>query len=149
MGSHRSKTIVLVVVLHFRSVLLKVVGLSTTHETWKALEMVYASQARSRVLQLKTRLQTTRKGSMPMDEYLTKMKMVADNLGTAGYLVSDEDLMLHVLAGLGPEYDLVVVNLTSRIVPATWQESQALLLNQESHIDQMNTIVNLCEYRGL
>ena len=37
-----------------KSVLPKVVGLSTTHETWKTLEMVYASQACSRVLQLKT-----------------------------------------------------------------------------------------------
>ena len=71
------------------------------------------------------------------------MKMVPDNLGTVGYLVTDEDLMLLVLAGLGPEYDPVVVNLTSRIVLATWQESQALLLNQESRIDQMNTLVNL------
>ena len=57
--------------------------------------------------------------------------------------------MLHVLAGLGPEYDLIVVNLTSRIVLATWQESQALLLNQEIRIDKMNNVVNLCEYHGL
>ena len=60
------------------------------------------------------------------------MKMIADNLRTAGYLITDEDLMLHVFAGLGSEYDHVVVNLTSRIVPATWQEAQAMLLNQES-----------------
>ena len=106
-------------------------GLSTAHEKGKALEVVYSSQARSRVLQLKTQLQTIRKGSLSMDEYLTKMKMVAD-----------KDLMLHVLAGLGPEYDSVVVNLTARLVPATWQEAQALLLNQESRIDQMNATMN-------
>ena len=80
---------------------------------------------------------------MSIDEYLTKMKMFADNLGIDGYLITDDDLMLHVLAGLRSEYDLVVVNLTSRIVPATWQEAQALLLNQESHIDQMNATTTL------
>ena len=73
------------------SVLLpKVMGLLTTHETWKTLEMLYASQPRSRVLQLKTQLQTTRKGSLSMDEYLTKMKIFADNLKTVGYLITND-----------------------------------------------------------
>ena len=73
------------------SVLLpKVTGLLRTHETWKTLEMLYASQPRSRVLQLKTQLQTTRKGLLSMDEYLTKMKIFADNLKTAGYLITND-----------------------------------------------------------
>ena len=72
------------------SVLPKVVGFSKPHKTWKTLEMVYASQPRSRVLQLKTQLQTTRKGSLSMDEYLTKMKMFADNLKLAGYLITND-----------------------------------------------------------
>lgn len=86
---------------------------------WKALEMVYASQASSKVLQLKTQLQKTQKGSLSMDKYLTKMKMFADNLRIVGYLIIDEDLMLHVLVGLRLEYDPVVANLTSKIVFAT------------------------------
>ena len=86
---------------------------------WKTLEMVYASQASSKVLQLKTQLQKTQKGSLSMDKYLTKMKMFADNLRIVGYLIIDEDLMLHVLVGLRLEYDLVVANLTSKIVFAT------------------------------
>ena len=39
-----------------------------------------------------------------MDEYLTKMKMIVDNLRTVGYLITDEDLKLHVFAGLGSKY---------------------------------------------
>ena len=78
-----------------------------------------------------------------MNECLTKMKMFVDYLGTVGYLIIDEDLMLHVLADLGSEYDLAVVNLTFRIVLAIWQEAQVLLLNQESCIDQMNDITTL------
>ena len=81
--------------------------------------MVYASQASSKVLQLKTQLQNTQKGSLSMDKYLTKMKMFADNLRIVGYLIIDEDLMLHVLVGLRLEYDPVVANLTSKIVFAT------------------------------
>lgn len=81
--------------------------------------MVYASQASSKVLQLKTQLQKTQKGSLSMDKYLTKMKMFADNLRIVGYLIIDEDLMLHVLVGLRLEYDPVVANLTSKIVFAT------------------------------
>ena len=36
-----------------------------------------------------------------------------------------------------------MVNLNSRIVPTTWQEAQALVLNQESRIDQMNAAATL------
>ena len=54
-----------------------------------------------------------------MDKYLIKMKMFADNLRIVGYLIIDEDLMLHVLVGLRLEYDPVVANLTSKIVFAT------------------------------
>lgn len=43
------------------------------------------------------------------------MKMFVDYLGTVGYLIIDEDLMLHVLVGLGSEYDLIVVNLTFKL----------------------------------
>ena len=58
--------------------------------------------------------------SFSIDEYLTKMKMFVDNLRTVGYLITNNDLMLHVLAGFESEYDPVVVNLTSIIVLTTW-----------------------------
>ena len=37
--------------------------------------------------------------------------------------------MFHVLVDLGLEYDLVVVNITSKTMPITWQEAQAVILN--------------------
>ncbi|KAL6345917.1 hypothetical protein AAG906_025197 [Vitis piasezkii] len=53
------------------------------------------------------------------ETWKTLEMMFVDNLKTVGYLITNDDLMLHVLAGFGSEYDPVVVNLTSIIVLAT------------------------------
>lgn len=42
------------------------------------------------------------------------MKSTADNLAGVVQSITDEDLMLHILGGLGPDYDVLVVSITSR-----------------------------------
>ena len=66
---------------------------------------------------------------MSIDDYLTKIKMLVDNVKIVRHLILDKDLMFHVLVDLGLEYDLVVVNITSKTMPITWQEAQAVILN--------------------
>uniref|UniRef100_A0A803QQC0 Retrotransposon Copia-like N-terminal domain-containing protein n=1 Tax=Cannabis sativa TaxID=3483 RepID=A0A803QQC0_CANSA len=56
----------------------------------------------------------TKKGSLVIHEYLLKMKNFADGLRAAGNQITEEQLILYVLAGLGTNYEDVVVNLTSR-----------------------------------
>ena len=55
--------------------------------------------------------------------------MLVDNVKIVRHLILDKDLMFHVLVDLGLEYDLVVVNITSKTMPITWQEAQAVILN--------------------
>ncbi|KAL5775106.1 hypothetical protein ACOSP7_012663 [Xanthoceras sorbifolium] len=58
----------------------------------------------------------------------------------AGQAVSDDDLISQILAGLGTEYDYVVVNITSRQDTITLQEMQFLLMSYESRLAQHNTL---------
>ncbi|RVW89746.1 hypothetical protein CK203_047255 [Vitis vinifera] len=44
-----------------------------------------------------------------MGEYFAKIKRVADNLAAVGQPISNDDKMMYLLAGLGSNYDPVVV----------------------------------------
>ena len=51
---------------------------------------------------------------MTVSDFYSKMKNFADNLTASGNPITEEDLVLYILAGLGSEYDPVVVNITAR-----------------------------------
>ena len=50
-----------------------VVQYTTSFEVWNALETLFVSQLKARIQQLKMQLQTTKKNSMPMSDYVTKL----------------------------------------------------------------------------
>lgn len=86
----------------------------TAYDIWHTLEMHFLTDSKARVLHLRNLLQTTRKENLSINDYILKMKEFAGSLTASGVNISDEELLLYVLDGLGPEYDAVVANLTSR-----------------------------------
>ena len=70
-----------------------------------------------------------------MKDYLNKLKSCCDLLGAAGCRVLEQDQILYILAGLGHEYDSVMVTITSRGDMWTVQDVTALLLSFESRLD--------------
>ncbi|KAB5573958.1 hypothetical protein DKX38_001152 [Salix brachista] len=69
---------------------------------------------------------------------MLKMRSLAETLASAGQLISDDELTLYILGGLGHDYDSVVVNLTSRHDQVTLQEVQYMLQSQEMRLEQLN-----------
>ncbi|KAL5767184.1 hypothetical protein ACOSQ2_013967 [Xanthoceras sorbifolium] len=116
----------------------QVTNCTTAFEVWSTLEKLYSQQSKSRILQLRSQLQTTKKGSMNMNDYILKMKGISDSLAAAGQVMTEQDLVLSVLSGLGVEYDLVVIYLTARQDLITLSEAQFLLLTQEQRLEQLN-----------
>ena len=49
-----------------------------------------------------------------MDECILKIKGLVDSLLVVGQVIIDADLILYILGGLGNDYEVVVINLTSR-----------------------------------
>ena len=84
-------------------------------EVWFTLENEFLIDSKARALHLKSLLQSTQKGNLSVSEFVKKMKNIAENLSTSGQVITDEELLQYVLDGLRPEFDAVVVNLTSRI----------------------------------
>ncbi|PON78831.1 hypothetical protein PanWU01x14_017300 [Parasponia andersonii] len=121
------------------SMLGHIVRCNTSAEIWHTLEQLYSTKSRARTLQLHLLLQNLKKGSMAIDEYILKMRGVADNLLAAGQVVSDDELILYVLGGLGPEYESVVINLTSCQESIIIQEVQFMFQNQEMRLEQLNS----------
>ncbi|KAL2527970.1 Uncharacterized protein Fot_20571 [Forsythia ovata] len=65
------------------------------------------------LLYLRAILQTTKKGNSSISEYFLKMKEVVDTISSTCHIISDEDLLMYIMNGLGFEYNDVVVNLTA------------------------------------
>ena len=42
------------------------------------------------------------------------MKTISHGLVAAGQTISDEELVLYILGGLGPKFEYVIVHLTSK-----------------------------------
>ncbi|XP_075103758.1 uncharacterized protein LOC142178326 [Nicotiana tabacum] len=113
-------------------VLAQVVGCTTSQEVWVSLETMFASQSRARLMQLRLQLQTTKKGSSTMVNYLQKMKTLADNLAAAAQPVTNDDLVLHILGMSVLEQGLGQVHVTVKNSNTPKKESNFKRNNNQS-----------------
>ena len=116
-------------------VLSAVVGARSLLDVWQILTTQFRARSRSRVLHLRTQIQTTRKGSMRMHEYYKRMKTTLDALRAAGNNMSNEDFILCLLAGLGHEYDSIVTIINARPESTMPSEVYGMLLSYENKIE--------------
>ena len=107
-----------------------VVNCRSSAELWPLLEQLFFTRLKVRILQLQLMLQTTKKGSTSIEEFILKMKTNSNALIAAGQQISDDELILYIPGGLGPKFDSVVVNVTSRD-SITLQEVQFMLQTHE------------------
>uniref|UniRef100_A0A803QHZ4 Retrotransposon Copia-like N-terminal domain-containing protein n=1 Tax=Cannabis sativa TaxID=3483 RepID=A0A803QHZ4_CANSA len=115
-----------------------VINCRTSSEIWTVFDQLFAITSRARLLQIRGLLQSTKKGSSTVDDYILKMKGYTDHLAAAGQAINDEDLALYILGGLGSEYESIVVNLTSRSEPLTREELQFMLHDHEVRASAKN-----------
>ncbi|XP_048323217.2 uncharacterized protein LOC125420615 [Ziziphus jujuba] len=120
--------------------LVDLVGLKTLRRLWTAIEGMYSCQSEVLMLQLRNKLPTTKKGSMKILDYCKKMKKIADCMCAGGFSISKKELVMCILTGLGPEYDTVRVNYTSRPPLPSLQEVKNYLSHYETTLEQQNTM---------
>ncbi|XP_041001671.1 uncharacterized protein LOC121247374 [Juglans microcarpa x Juglans regia] len=76
----------------------------TSHEAWNKLKMLYASRPRIRAMQLKEELTLIQRGNRSISDFLHVVKALADEIAIIDHPISDDDLTLYVLNGLGPDF---------------------------------------------
>ncbi|KAK1611455.1 hypothetical protein QYE76_035128 [Lolium multiflorum] len=86
-------------------VLAHVVGLDSSSAVWAALNAHVSGQSKTRVQQLRSALNDTRKGDMSAEKYVAKMKCIAAELAAVGKPLDDDELVYYVLQGLGSHYN--------------------------------------------
>jgi hypothetical protein len=102
---------------------------------------MFASQARSRVLQIHYQLATSKKGSASITEYFQSFKALCDNLAAAGQHLNDFECTSYFLASLGSDYDPFVTSITTRLDPLSLDEIYGHLLAHEMRIEHHLTPV--------
>ncbi|KAL5766827.1 hypothetical protein ACOSP7_017444 [Xanthoceras sorbifolium] len=100
----------------------------TSCEAWRSLEKLYSQNSMAKVLQIKQQLQNTRKGSESISDYILKIKTLGDGLRAAGQTVSEFDLVLSIMGGLGHNYDPVVVLVSSQHQSMSLEDAQYALI---------------------
>lgn len=105
------------------------------------MEQLFSTKSKARILNCCFLLQSTKKGSSTVEAYFLKMKSLAHDLALARRPLSEVDLVLFVLGGLGSEYESVVVNLTSED-SLTLPEAQFMLQNQESRLKALDSSIS-------
>ncbi|XP_031256560.1 uncharacterized protein LOC116114556 [Pistacia vera] len=106
------------------------------------LELHFQSISKARTLYLRNMLQTTKKDFLSINEYVLKMKELGDELVASGVNIGEKELLLYILDGLGPEYDVVVVNLTYHSSNATIQQAQFMLHKHEMRLERQHSALS-------
>jgi gag-polypeptide of LTR copia-type len=108
----------------------------TTADLWSTLSNIFLSSSRARLIELRRKLHTSTKGSMSCSDFLQQIRKLTDELAFIGSPISDEDLVLFVLNGLGHEFNsfvvAVIIAATSRTDSLHFADIHRLLLSHEA-----------------
>lgn len=83
----------------------------SARDLWIGARDLTSASTKARVMTFKSELHSTRKNSLRMEDYLGRMKNIADQLALAGAAISTEELVMHTLNGLDADYNAIVVKL--------------------------------------
>ncbi|XP_020691541.1 uncharacterized protein LOC110106119 [Dendrobium catenatum] len=113
-----------------------VITAKTSQEVWMTLEHRLQSTSRSRVIQLKNELHHIQMNNLTMQQYLSQIKNIVDNIVAAGTKIDPEDVVLYTLNGLPPSYNSFKTAIRTSPLPADLKNLYSLLCSEEIHINQ-------------
>ncbi|CAH9098367.1 unnamed protein product [Cuscuta epithymum] len=112
---------------------------TTAKQAWDKLSLTYASTSRGRIISLKTALSRTTKGGRSITEYVAEMYAISEALALAQNPISEEDLVINILNGLGSDYGELRSAIRVRNTPLPLAELQDILLEHEQKLHEAGT----------
>lgn len=105
----------------------------TSARLWSSLQSNFSASSRAHLSELRCKLLNTTKAGSSCSDYVQTMRSIADELAFIGFLVSDDDLAMHILGGLGPDFNPFVLSVTTaRRDPWSIEELQRSLFTYEN-----------------
>ncbi|XP_020695545.2 uncharacterized protein LOC110109000 [Dendrobium catenatum] len=115
-----------------------IITATTAGEAWAVLERRLQPTSRSRVMQLKNELYHVQMKDKPMQQYLTRIKSIMDNITASGSQIDPEDIMLHTLNGLPPNFNSFKSMIRNSLLPIDLDKFYSMLCNEEIHLQHQN-----------
>ncbi|KAJ1414185.1 gag-polypeptide of LTR copia-type [Sesbania bispinosa] len=109
-------------------------NVKSSKQAWDTLNKMFASKTRARIMYLKERLSRSTKRSKTMSRYLHDIKSLADELAVINCpLDDDDDIVIHILNGLGTDYREITAAIRERENPIGFDELHDLLTDFEAY----------------
>jgi hypothetical protein len=83
---------------------------------------------------LKKELTLIQRGNRTITDYLHMVKMLVDKIAIIDQPLSDGDLTLHILHGLGADFREIVAPIRAREKSLTFEELHDLLIGHETYM---------------
>ena len=97
-----------------KEILVQVSSCEHAAEVWSAVTDMFASQSKSRILQIRSQLSREKKGDSSAAAYYSKMKSLADELAAVGRRLDDDEIIEYILNGLNADYNPFVSSMVSK-----------------------------------
>ncbi|KAM1001536.1 hypothetical protein PS1_008017 [Malus domestica] len=81
------------------------IGSKSSQDVWIRLKEQFSTVSKTSIFQMKSNLQTIKKGSDSVSQYLHRIKEARDYLSAARVYFADEDIVILALNGLPSEYN--------------------------------------------
>ena len=85
----------------------KVSQCSTAQEAWDELKAIFDASSKSRVMTLMLELSSLKMGRETIVQYFFRALRLSTHLKSAGRVIEDSDLVLHILNGLPETYNII------------------------------------------
>ncbi|TQE07563.1 hypothetical protein C1H46_006883 [Malus baccata] len=111
------------------------IGSTCSQDLWTRLKEQFSTVSRTSIFQMKSNLQTIKKGFDSIAQYLQKIKEARDYLSAAGVPFADEDIVILALNGLPAEYNTFRCVIRGRENVISMKEFRSQLLAEETIIE--------------
>lgn len=124
-------------IIHLPTITLTISQFKTSHEACSKLTQVYATKSRTRAIQLKKELTLIQQVNGTMSEFLLTVKILANELALIDHLVSNYDLTIYVLNGLGSAFPEIAALIRTREFSLSFEKLYDLLIGHENYLYQL------------
>ena len=98
----------------------QLIGCRSAAAAWAAVHTMFAAENSAGVRNLRRQIQALRKGDRPTDEYMQKVKALADSMAPAGSPLHDDEIIDYMLTGLGSAFNPIAASMNFAGVPITF-----------------------------
>ncbi|KAM1801296.1 hypothetical protein FF1_032711 [Malus domestica] len=111
------------------------IGSTSSRDLWIRLQEQLSTVSKTSIFQMKSNLQTIKKGSDSVAQYLQKIKEAKYYLFAAGVYFVDEDIVILALNGLPPEYNTFRTVLRGHDNVISLKEFRTQLFSEEAILE--------------